>query len=195
MINKAQFLYDLARCDNYDAHFIRPKYSIDTAEQIHQYFDKMTNEEMKTWVVKCLTPNQMKKILLQHELNYYTARKQNMDLKQFCVDAQKILDRYQYRAGGFQFEDSKWLLHDYTSKQYHILQNEIVFENTVCKDDIKNPEIINFIGLLLKQLNNISNYVNVKLHWYYAKRDMIYYALLKCTYHMPIKQNKEECKK
>lgn len=151
------------------------------AEHINKYYNSMTDEEMRAYVVKCMSMKDIKHTLLKYELKYLHREQKNITLRQFAKEADKILSRYQSKAGGFQFGDEKWTKHDSNSKTYIIYDNEIVFENTIHADFLTDAETYEYLQDILLALNEISTNICVTIHKKYSDRDKMYWILLKCV--------------
>ena len=147
---------------------------------LNKYYDTMTPEEMRVIVTKCMSEKEMRTILLKHELKFYTEEPKTLSLEIFTQNVSKLLKRYQSRAGGFLFEDNEWSVYDANSRKYDLYENEVLFENTIHKDYIKNLECAEFLSLILKKLNQMTNNIKVTLHSYLADRDQVYFVILKC---------------
>lgn len=130
---------------------------------IHDNYEKMSFEEMKNIVTKCMTQNDVKKILLEYDFYNYDCtidKKTYMSLSQVKYAVEKILNRYQSKAGGFKIEDTVWSYHNNESYQYTIKNYKIMFENTINKIDILDIETKKYLTRLELIFNNLAE--NIK---------------------------------
>lgn len=151
------------------------------AELINKNYNSMTSEEMRIIALKCLTDFDIKHILLKYEMKNLPRVPSDIHLHEFKNVAEKILLKYQSKAGGFYFCDRKWKIHDSTSKKYHIYENELVFENTLDANSFQDHETIEYLNDILLALNKISTRVKVTIHSKYLDRDKVYIMMLKCV--------------
>ena len=93
------------------------------ADIIHNNYDNMQLEELKSLVIKLISPNEIKSKLLKFELEHYEEKPKDLTLQEFIKEATAILLRYQHKAGGFNLEDNQWTIYTSTTKSYSILQN------------------------------------------------------------------------
>jgi hypothetical protein len=152
------------------------------AQCLHQNLSSMEETELHQIISKCMTSSELKHFLLKYEMKYWIPEKKEMTLKQFIKEAQKLLYRYQSRAGGFLLEDRKWTLHTKTSLKYHLKSNMILFENTISEDFIYDLETREYTQDLIDILNRLSSNVTVSMHSYHSPRDELYWIILKCKY-------------
>lgn len=174
-----QFAYNL---NNYDIpqHTSEQFDKSNVAEYINKYYNNMTVEEMKYFLPKCIDENEMRRIILGYELKFFTITPIKMSLKTFARETQKILLRYQHKAGGFCFDDHIWKMYDCTSTKYHLNETELLFENTIHEDFVRDSECSNYLLMLINKLNMLSTNIKVSIHSNYLKRDQIYCIVLKC---------------
>lgn len=153
----------------------------DMASLTNKYYDTMTIEDINQIIHKYMSENEMRRMILRHELKFLKMQPKYLELQQFKKEALHILRRYQYHAGGFNMDDREWIVHDKTSTRYDIHEMELVFENTIHMDHIKDTECAEYIQLIINRLNMMATNVKVVLHSYLSDRDQIYYILLKCN--------------
>mgnify|MGYP000994981911 CR=1 FL=1 len=155
----------------------------DLANYIFENYDKMDEMEMKKIVTKCLTPLDMKRILLEYEFKNRPIRSPNieMSLTDFSKYAQKLLNRYQSKAGGFYIEDTVWTMYTSTSSEYDVQDYEILFENSVDKLDSNDNEIKEYLDRLEIILDNICKNIDVEIRYLASKGDSITFILIWCV--------------
>lgn len=176
-------LYELDKLDNYDfCKFM--SLSPEMGEYIHKYFDMMNEQELLMIATKCISKNKLKQILLQYELKNWIPLKKKMTINEFAKIAQKLLHRYQSRAGGFMIEDREWTLHKHGSNKYNLRKNEILFENTLSDDYRTDKETREYLFDIILLLNKLSDNITVSLHNMVSERDTIQWLMIKCTYHV-----------
>jgi hypothetical protein len=168
---------DLNDLDNSD-----PSKNKQMANLLHTTINpNIDSEELKTYVLKCMTPIEMRNQLLKFELKHYNPEPKEMSLDEFAMCAQTILDRYQNKAGGFMFEDKLWKLHTPKSKKYSLLSNELIFENTTSDSkEAANMKKNSFFVQIKNILNKLTLNIRVTHKVIYSYRDDIYWVVLKC---------------
>jgi hypothetical protein len=132
---------------------------------IYNNYDKMDEIEMKLFVLKCMDINEIKRTLLLYELKNYQHKspKNTKTLNEFKYDALKVLKRYHWKAGGFFVEDSDWIIHNTTSTNHEIRENELLFENTISRCDVDDDETDMYLQLLVDRLNLIAKNITVEI--------------------------------
>lgn len=148
------------------------------AAMINKDYQHMDDHELKYLVNKCLSIEDMKSIILNFELNYLEREPTYMTLEEFSVQADRILKRYQWRAGGFLIEDTQWKIMTSKSRNHDIMDNEILFENTI---DIKRSidiETRDFLERIVDQLNSLATNIDVELRFKDKKEDRLSYVLI-----------------
>jgi hypothetical protein len=150
------------------------------AEFTDKYCRTLMLEDIVPIVHKCLSEKEMKHIILRHELKFLKIQSKDMTLDQFKKEVVCVLKRYQHCAGGFNMDDSEWIIHDKTSKNYTVYETELIFENTLHMDYKTDVECSEYMELLINRLNMIALNIVVSIHTYLSERDQIYYILLKC---------------
>lgn len=144
------------------------------ATYLHNNFDKMDEVEMGKMLLKCFGINEIKKNLLRFELIHYSDQNnKDMTLEEFEKKALKIINRYQWKAGGFLIEDCEWIIHKVDSPRYDVKENELVFENTLDISDIKDDETDFFIKKLVNQLSSLSTNIIVEYSQKYKKTKIV----------------------
>jgi hypothetical protein len=193
-INK---IYDSSDDENEDIHKNQLNNKTDLAEYLNKNMGTMTNEELKLFLLKCTNTHSIKKRLLKYELfNLIPEKKNNISLYDFSYVVFKYLKRYQSKAGGFQIEDKEWTLytndicdiniHDkynniiYNQNKYPLLENEIIFENTILENSINDNETTCFLIKLTHLLNKIDDTIKVSYKIINSNSDKIYWIILKC---------------
>lgn len=167
-------LHQIEQCKNYNnkIHKMKNDDKNTLAEYIHNNYDKLDETEMKIIVLKCLDQNSIKKILLSFELeNYQELPVENMSLTDFTIKAQKILQRYQCRAGGFNVEDIEWIIHKVGSIDHEVMDNEILFVNTIAVCDEEDDELEEYLNNIIKRLNSIAKNIIVEIREDRGKRN------------------------
>lgn len=142
------------------------------AEYIHNNYNTMDETEMKILALKCLEINSIKKILLSFELeNYNEQPVEHLSLTDFMIKAQHILRRYQCKAGGFNVEDTEWIVHKTGSIEYDVMENEILFANTIAICDEEDDELEDYLNHILRRLNCIAKNIIVEIREDHGKRN------------------------
>lgn len=167
-------LHQIEKCKNYNnkIYKIKEDEKKTLAEYIYQHYDTMDETEMKILAVKCLEQNTIKKILLSYELaNYHEEPVEHMSLNDFINKAQQILLRYQCKAGGFNVEDTEWVVYKAGSTEYEVMENEILLVNTIAVCDEEDDELEEYLEYLMKRLNSIAKNITVELREEHGKRN------------------------
>ena len=94
------------------------------------------------------------------------------------------MNRYQSKAGGFLIEDNEWIIHRNNSTDYEIKKNQVVFENSVSIENIKDYDTINYLKKILLLLNKFSDKINVSEEFIKSKKDGVVWILFKCEYNI-----------
>lgn len=154
----------------------------DIGTYICDNFDTMDDSELKKITLKCLNINDCKKILLNYELHtrILTSIDNNnvLTLKEFEKKSINIFNRYQNRAGGFALEDRQWRVHTVLSNRYQVIENEILFENSVPLVDEEDRETNIYLKNIVKLLNTLSKNIVVELREKQRKNSKIINVLI-----------------
>jgi hypothetical protein len=145
----------------------------DFAHYLNKNFDNMDEIEIGKFLVKCLGPIDIKKQLFAFEFEHNTYDHiKNMTLVEFTEKALKLINRYQWKAGGYLIEDNEWIIHksNSDSSDYNIKKYEVLFENTLDKSDLNDEETYNFINQLLNHLNSFCDNIKVEFKQKIEKR-------------------------
>jgi len=167
-------LHQIEQCKNYNnkVHTMKEDNKTELADYIHTNYNTMDEIEMKTIALKCLDQNSIRKILLSFELeNYQEQPVENMSLTDFTIKARKILQRYQCRAGGFNIEDTEWIVHQAGSIDHEVMDNEILFVNTIAVCDEEDDELEEYLNNIIKRLNSIATNITVEIREDRGKRN------------------------
>jgi hypothetical protein len=124
---------------------------VNTANYIHDNLSTMTEEELRRYYVKIMNVSKIKNELLKIELSYYKPTPlKEPTLNVILEKIRSFLHRYQLKAGGHYLDDTKWILHDYTSKEHKIKEDEFLLENTVSKIYYHNDELQRFLYHIIR---------------------------------------------
>lgn len=150
----------------------------DALLKIIESYDNLSNDDIERLAVKTLNPNRLRSMLLRYELKYGTADSCKMSLEDFKAEACAILDKYHWKAGGFQFEDKVWGIHSYVSEEFSVKENELLFVNTISLCEASNDETVEYINLLTDRFNMIADNVNVQVDFKQSLRNNIIFVLI-----------------
>lgn len=149
-----------------------PKNDEDLASYIFGFYknlDTIDEKELATIVTKCLTPTQMKRILLEYELKNFKEdidEVKDMTMDEFIKKAKFLLNRYQCKAGGFHIEDCEWKMYtSETSGEHYIKDGEVLFVNSIDNCDLENDETDSYLNLLVDRLDSLADNINVELRY------------------------------
>lgn len=167
---------------NYSNDFRNEKNN-NLANLINKNFNKLSKEEKNRFLIKCLSEEEVNNLLLKFELENYSPNKSDINsFEEFIKIASKSLNRYQSKAGGFLIEDNEWIIHRNNSKDYEIENNQVVFENSVSIENVKDYDTINYLKKILSLLKRFSDKVIVCEEFIKSKKDGVYWILFKCEY-------------
>ena len=151
------------------------------ANFLNQNYDHLGNEELGSILKRCLTPNGIRRIVLHHELKYYDGPEpKEMEMDEFIQEARQLFRRYQCKAGGFFFEDFEWSLFRYGDGNGDIKDCEVVFENSVSKIDVDNPDTVEYIDLMVRRLDNLATNIDVTVEQDQPEGDNIAVFRIRC---------------
>lgn len=138
----------------------------------YKNLDTTNDYELATLVIKCLTPIQIKNLLLEYELkNFKQDTIKEMTMDEFIKEAKFLLNRYQGKAGGFSLEDSEWKMYtsdsmlEETHSKHYIKDNEILFVNSVDNCDLNDDKLENYLDLLVDRLNSLANNIKAEIRY------------------------------
>lgn len=149
---------------------------MDSMEKI----DSLTDDEIRNLFQKCYNTNKMKRELLRWELKYKKIEPRDLTLQEFIKEADFLIDRYQSKAGGSLLEDRRWILHDGKSEKYPLLENEIIFENSISAIDSYDVGTSKYIKYLVNILDKLSTQIRVSLKIIESREDSLVWVCIKC---------------
>ena len=162
-------LHQLEVCKNYELTNGNDKDESNNEElvtYIHNNFDRMDEVEMGKLLLKCLGVNDIKKNLLAFEFKHYKRKTvPTMTLDHFEKIAFEIINRYQWKAGGYYIEDQEWTVHRPGSSEYDVKKNELLFENTIDKFDLDSEELDEFLSTLKEHLNSVAENITTDVRY------------------------------
>ena len=137
------------------------------AKKIYNNFNNMSFDELVVNSNLCTNEKEHKRRLLTFELKYYKCEPVSMTLLEFKKRAFAILNRYQSKAGGNRIEDLDWTV--YTSDDdvegRVVMENELLFENSICKCDVDDPDTNKYLNYIVKRLTLLSNDIDVEIRF------------------------------
>jgi hypothetical protein len=147
--------------------------SEDFANYLYNNYNKMDEIELKKNVLKCISLNNIKKVLLDFELSHHKFIPTKMTLTDFLSKAKIIFNRYQGKAGGFLLEDNEWSVHESKSEEFYVKLNELLFVNTLDETDCDNYETEQYLKKLTRKLNTIAENIKVELRYKNEKKNCL----------------------
>jgi len=167
--------------ENYNTITIKKRNNQEIAEEINKknIIKEKEMNKLKDLLIKTSDEKEIKRKLLSFELKNLKPKKKNMKLMEYKKEAKKILEKYQWKAGGYNLDDIEWNIHTIESTEYDVKDNEILLENTIISNNLNENEE-RYLHLITKRLNNISTNIRAKLR-YKKTKDSIYYILIWCT--------------
>lgn len=165
--------------NNYDNKFVCNKYDID---MLYNNLNKMIISEKQNYLHKIMSENYMNNILLKYEFENIKFDKKYMELKEFDLIVNKLLNRYTHKIGGKNFL-SKWIknstlyhksrIDTIASESQHKL-NIIIYENMINNNNC-DEKLLKFLGRLYEIFSTISTNFNINITHYYRRRDNLKY--------------------
>lgn len=180
-MKKYELLHKIDYRGNYKPDFI-PKNTNDSnlAKYLYDNFDRMDEIEMKKIAMNCLNINDIKRILLNFELNNFKKEPEQLTLDEFAIEAKKILRRYQSKAGGFLLEDPDWNFYKTSISKYDVRSNEVLFENTINMMDFDDTDTEKYLKKIVERLKIIAKNVKVELRYMKERKNKVVYLLIWC---------------
>lgn len=178
------YLNRLYKLDDY-SHYEQDEYNKENTDEISKYihtnFKKMNHTEKCKLLMKCLSEHKIDKELLLYEMEYYKPKKDNtINLNQYAQYAQKLLSRYQWKAGGFKIEDKEWEIYTPDNQtKYHVKNNQLLMENSIARGNEKHKDFNQFMDNIVRILSNVSDNISVNYKCYECKKDSIVWIILK----------------
>jgi hypothetical protein len=161
---KSDFLYRLDDYSNYGSSgYFRDIKDDDNhlVDFIHNNYEKLSDEDLKSILTKILDIKQVKKFVLLYDLlNHTPIKDNNLDLFSFKKIIDNYLNRYTHRAGGFNLEDNTWRC------SFNAYEKKLSYLNTVSKLDY-DIETRSFIKILCDKLNSYTDHYKLV----YKKKD------------------------
>jgi hypothetical protein len=141
----------------------------DTINYLHDNYDRMNLNDKMMMFRKLVSESQINAILLRIEMKNYEPTEKVDNLGDFMKLANKILTRYQHKAGGFKFEDNLWLI---DNDNY-----DIILRNSLPEVSCDN-ETMEYVDMLVSMLNKLSDNISVKSRLNHARKDRILWVEL-----------------
>jgi len=171
--------YSNYKVDDEYYHQEKKKENEKLAKLIHDDFNKMTNEEMKHFVIKCFSPAKIKQELLKFELEHYVPEKIGTNITEIDNEIKKILCRYQSKAGGFCLEDHKWICHP---PKTHKKKITLTYENSLGTKDFDNNMggLVSFLKKIIEKISLLNDNLDVFYNIAEPNKDDIGKVLIIC---------------
>jgi hypothetical protein len=136
---------------------------------LHDNYHNMDINDKYMMLRKLVPETQINAILLRIEMANYEPTKKVTNLEDFMKLTNKILTRYQHKAGGFRFEDDLWLI---GNRGF-----DIILSNSLSEVNY-DRETTEYMEMLTRILNKLSDNINVKFRFNHARKDRIIWAEL-----------------
>lgn len=146
---------------------------------IHDNYHKMDDLEMKQIALKCMDDNDIRNLLLTYEFTHYDEKHNYMSLGKFQQKAIQYFNKYQNKAGGNLIEDETWIIHKSDSPYFDVKNNQIAFQNTIDKIDVKDFVTNAYLNKLVDKLNKLSKNILVEME--YKERKKLTYIVIWAT--------------
>ena len=91
-----------------------------------------------------------------------------------------ILDTYHYRAGGYNFEDCVWNMHDQSSKLFSVDDGSVIFSNSIKHELLHDIESFKFLSDMVKFIRkHLSDDFNIKWKKIHDEHRETWWVLIK----------------
>lgn len=141
----------------YDINNFREQNKNDFSKILFDDLQKMNSKEKLIFLSKCLTENEINKLLLQHELQYLHLDKKFFTKDEFIKECIKLLNHFLVLVRDL-FDDNEWNIYVMENNIYELKTNEIIIENTIHLVHSENKEIRNFMINMTRIMNELSDY-------------------------------------
>lgn len=140
--NKNRFCYDKSK---------------DIASLIHDDISQIRNDEGYAFsILKKIFPREkIVKELLTYELLNYKPKEKVNSLEELIQIAKSALNKFQYRVGGFNIEDSYWISGVHGNHRFKVKENQRILYNSVEKHHDK--ELIWFLENFVSYIQNFAD--------------------------------------
>ena len=159
------------------------------ASFIKNNYNKLSYEEKKSLVLKCLDEKEINAILLRYE--YYNDEDlkpvKYMPLNDALSAILKIINRYQSKAGGYVVEDVDWTVIRHTDDSEKVKDNQILLQNTVTINEKDDGELSEYLKELEYKLGKIAENITIDIRGITMEKEKIEYL------HIWIIDEKCEC--
>lgn len=155
-IDKQNVSYDISNRENYNNYKYQVSNNEDFAQFIYENYHDFKDEDIKYLVTRCLSIEDMRRILLEFELTHRPNYQSSsiLSTNEFILAATKILNRYQSKGGGYKLEDSIWNINT-------VSPVKIKFTNTIDISLIDDEDLNIFVDTIVNRLNELS--INYKV--------------------------------
>lgn len=123
------------------------------------YFDKLSIHN------KIVSEFKLNYELLKFQLTYLIPDEKITDFEKFIKETEKILNFYQWKAGGFLCEDDKWTLYRHGNHKYDLKENEVIFDNSVKTINNSDIEVYKYIKSLHNLLQKMTDSFKIKFRY------------------------------
>ena len=148
-----------------------------TAEFLHDHLDSMTEEEKKRLVTRVMSPELIERMLITAEFDEYRPETDESTLDESVERFRRLLHRYHWRAGGYEFDSSRWEIHRNETENYRVLAGEVWFVNTVPEAFV--DRVKRYTRRLRDIASQLSSEVEVSLHRHSYRRDSLEVVVIK----------------
>ena len=175
-IKKYQIEYDINNITNTKEQQI----------ELSTNINNVTEQEINSHLLKNMTLNEKKSILLRKILNNNKMLKKNVipsdniSMKQYIKICKNILNVYKGKKITNVIEDDTWILHNSESKKYPLNKDEILFENTVSLAYISDNLLIEYLENLIIYINNMVQNFKAKFKIIESRNDGVGFVVILC---------------
>lgn len=163
------------------SHNVNDTRKVDLAKHIYNNLHNMDYYEKKKLLDDCFSEKKLDSELLTFELKYlHSYPVSYMEINEFEQVAKSVLQRYQWKVGGYYIEDLDWISHRKGSK-YVLGNNQLVLENTIDTMDYQSSNFIEFMKKILVKLSNLAENISVDIKYDISKTDSLTWIIIKCT--------------
>jgi len=145
---------------------------------IHNGFSTISNKNKKKIIKNILTDEYINELILKYEFFNYTPNEAEQNIESLKNILNDELKKYTFLS---KMESNDWLIHDLTSSKYELVENEILFENSIQSVDIHDIETLDFLKQLKFRMEKIATNFNIKYKFIDAKRLLVNWVVIICS--------------
>ena len=139
---------------------------------------KLKDDDIYELSKQYINPNYIRSQLLKLEMMNYSKESKDTNVNQTVEMALDLLKRYQHKADGYEVEEVEWTVHTNESKEFDVMEGEVLLSNTIPICAYDNKETTNYLETMEKIFNTLSTNVSVDLRYLKKKSGGVYYVFM-----------------